>query len=45
VASVRGGYGLLIHDDEGGRAGSVVEIWFCPWCGAKLPKIADIAEN
>jgi hypothetical protein len=26
-------YGIIIHD--GG--GSVMEIYFCPWCGSKLP--------
>jgi hypothetical protein len=35
---VRGGYGLIIHD--GTR--SVIEINFCPWCGAKLPPIGDL---
>ena len=38
IETVRGGYGLIIHD--GGR--SVVEMAFCPWCGAKLPPIADL---
>jgi uncharacterized protein DUF6980 len=41
VAVVRGGYGLMIHD--GGS--SVIEMAFCPWCGAKLPAIADIGED
>lgn len=27
-------YGLLIHD--GGS--SFCRIWFCPWCGARLPE-------
>ena len=27
-------YGLIIHD--GGN--SLVEIYFCPWCGEKLPE-------
>ena len=41
VAIVRGGYGLIVHD--GG--GSVIEIAFCPWCGAKLPPIADLSSD
>jgi hypothetical protein len=28
-----GSYGLIIHD--GSR--SMIEISYCPWCGAKLP--------
>ena len=35
VATARGGYGLVVHD--GGS--SIVEIAFCPWCGAKLSPI------
>ncbi|WP_412760022.1 DUF6980 family protein [Methylobacterium guangdongense] len=34
IAKTRSGYGLMVHD--GGS--SVVEIAFCPWCGAKLPQ-------
>jgi hypothetical protein len=30
---IREGYGLIVHD--GGS--SVLEIAYCPWCGAKLP--------
>jgi hypothetical protein len=37
IDRVRGGYGIIVHD--GGS--SVVEIAFCPWCGAKLPRIGD----
>lgn len=33
IARMAGGYGLIVHD--GG--GSVIEIAFCPWCGARLP--------
>jgi hypothetical protein len=40
IKVVRGGYGLIIHD--GGS--SVVEIGFCPWCGATLPKIGDLSN-
>ena len=40
VKNVRGGYGLMVHD--GGP--SVIEIRFCPWCGATLPKIGDYSE-
>ena len=45
IANVRGGYGLLIHDGEDGYAGSVIKILFCPWCGSRLPEIADLAED
>jgi hypothetical protein len=38
VDRIRGGYGLIVHD--GGR--SVIEIAFCPWCGAGLPPIGDL---
>jgi len=31
------GFGLMVHD--GG--GSVVQIAFCPWCGAALPAIGE----
>ena len=34
---VKGGYGLIVHD--GGS--SVIEIGFCPWCGARLPAIGE----
>lgn len=29
------GYGIIVHD--GGE--SSIEISFCPWCGANLPKL------
>jgi hypothetical protein len=38
INSVRSGYGIIVRD--GGS--SVVEIAFCPWCGKRLPPIADI---
>jgi hypothetical protein len=38
LATVRGGYGIIVHD--GGS--SVVEIAFCPWCGARLPAIGAL---
>ena len=38
IDEVRGGFGLIVHD--GG--GSVIEIAFCPWCGASLPPIGDL---
>jgi len=38
IALVRGGYGLIVHD--GGQ--SVIQISYCPWCGAGLPPIADL---
>lgn len=38
VGQVRGGYGIIVHDGGSG----VVEIGFCPWCGAKLPPIGDL---
>jgi hypothetical protein len=41
IATVRGGYGLIVHD--GGS--SVIEIRFCPWCGAKLPEIGDLPDS
>jgi hypothetical protein len=37
VDMVRGGFGLIIHNDGGG---SVIQISFCPWCGTRLPEIA-----
>jgi hypothetical protein len=42
IAEVRGGYGLYVRDGEDGYGGSVIEIAFCPWCGAGLPPIADL---
>lgn len=39
-----GGYGLLIHDGEGGHA-SVIAISYCPWCGQKLPPVLAMREN
>jgi len=41
INMMRGGYGIIVHD--GGS--SVVEISFCPWCGAKLPPIAAIEDD
>jgi hypothetical protein len=41
VALVRGGYGLWVHD--GG--GSFIEIAHCPWCGAKLPPVAEFESD
>lgn len=38
IAEVGGGFGLIIHD--GGS--SVIEIAHCPWCGTKLPPIANL---
>ena len=38
IATVRGGYGLIIHDGSG----STIEIGFCPWCGISLPPIGDL---
>lgn len=38
IEHVRGGYGLIVHDGGSG----VIEIAFCPWCGAKLPSIGDL---
>jgi hypothetical protein len=42
IAEVRGGYGLYVRDGEDGYGSSVIEIAFCPWCGAGLPPIADL---
>lgn len=39
IAPMNGGYGLYVRDGEGGYGDSVIEIAFCPWCGAKLPPI------
>jgi hypothetical protein len=38
IDQVRGGYGIIVHDGSV----SVIEIAFCPWCGAQLPPIADL---
>ena len=38
IDQVRGGYGIIVHDG----ARSVIEIAFCPWCGATLPPIGDL---
>ena len=38
VDHVRGGYGIIVHN----VGSSVIEIAFCPWCGAKLPPIGDL---
>ena len=38
IAQVRGGYGIIVHDG----ASSVIQIAFCPWCGARLPPIGDL---
>lgn len=35
IAEMNGGYGLMVHD--GGS--SAIEIAFCPWCGAGLPRM------
>jgi hypothetical protein len=37
IDRVQGKYGIIVHD--GG--GSVIEIAFCPWCGAKLSPVGD----
>ena len=42
IAPVRGGYGLPVRDGENGYASSVIEIAFCPWCGAKLPGVGKL---
>ena len=42
IATVRGGYGLYVRDGENGYGSSVIEIAYCPWCGAKLPPIGDL---
>ena len=38
IDRVRGGFGLIVHDGSG----SVIEISYCPWCGASLPPIGDL---
>ena len=42
IAQVRGGYGLYVRSGESGYGSSVIEIGFCPWCGAALPPIGEI---
>jgi len=42
IAPLRGGFGLYVRDGEGGYGSSVIEIAFCPWCGAKLPPIEPL---
>ena len=42
IAPVRGGYGLYVRDGEAGYADSIIEIAYCPWCGAKLPQVGEI---
>ncbi len=44
IAQVRGGYGLYVRDGEDGYGASVIEIRYCPWCGAKLPPIGHPVE-
>ena len=42
IARVRAGFGLYVRDGEKGYGGSVIEIAYCPWCGARLPPIGDL---
>lgn len=42
IAPVNDGYGLYVRDGEDGYAESVIEIAYCPWCGAKLPPIGPL---
>jgi hypothetical protein len=42
IDQVRGGFGLYVRDGEDGYAASIIEIAYCPWCGAKLPPIGDL---
>lgn len=42
IAQVRGGFGLYVRDGDNGHGSSVIEISFCPWCGAGLPPIGDL---
>jgi hypothetical protein len=37
IHRVRGGFGLIVLGTD-----SVIEIAFCPWCGARLPPIEDL---
>ena len=39
VDRVSGGFGLTIRSDGGG---GVIEIRYCPWCGAGLPPIQEV---
>ena len=42
IAEVRGGFGLYVRDGEAGYGSSIIEVAYCPWCGTKLPPIAEI---
>lgn len=42
IAPVRSGYGLYVRDGEDGYANSIIEIAYCPWCGAKLPQVGEV---
>lgn len=42
IAQVRGGYGLYVRDGKNGYGQGVIEIRFCPRCGANLPPIRDL---
>lgn len=41
IAPVGGGYGLYVRDGEEAYGSSVIEIAYCPWCGARLPPIGE----
>jgi hypothetical protein len=45
IGEVRGGYGLYVRTGERGYGSSVIEIRFCPWCGANLPPIGDLVTE
>ena len=44
ILEARGGYGLPVRDGRAGYASSVIEIGFCPFCGAALPPIGDLED-
>ena len=39
IARVGAGFGLFVRDGEAGHAGSTIDIFYCPWCGARLPTV------
>jgi hypothetical protein len=44
IIEARGGYGLPVRDGRAAYASSVIEIGFCPFCGAKLPPIGELED-
>ena len=42
IAERDGGYGLIVRDDDSRH---LVRINHCPWCGARLPEVADLGPE